>query len=69
MSPAACHLADWSTTPAACQAFRKGFADANDTRVSLAEINAFCPTLLVAGENEAKHRRQSGLARSGRTGR
>jgi pimeloyl-ACP methyl ester carboxylesterase len=36
------------------RAFRKGFADANDTRISLAEISAACPTLLVAGENETK---------------
>jgi pimeloyl-ACP methyl ester carboxylesterase len=36
------------------RAFRKGFADANDTRISRDEVMAVCPTLLVAGENETK---------------
>ena len=34
------------------QAFRRGFAHANDVRISRAEIAATCPTLLVAGERE-----------------
>lgn len=33
------------------RAFRRGFANANDTRISREEISAVCPTLLVA-ENE-----------------
>lgn len=36
------------------QAFRKGFADANDTRITRYETMAVCPTLLVAGENETQ---------------
>jgi pimeloyl-ACP methyl ester carboxylesterase len=36
------------------QAFRRGFADANDTRISPEEISAPCPTLLVAGQRELK---------------
>lgn len=36
------------------RAFRKGFAEANVTRISLAGISAVCPTLLVAGEAETK---------------
>ena len=36
------------------RAFRKGFADANDTRLTRAETMAVCPTLLVAGEKETK---------------
>lgn len=36
------------------RAFRRGFADANDTRISREEVTAQCPTLLVAGEREMK---------------
>lgn len=36
------------------QAFRRGFADANDVRLSHAEIEASSPTLLVAGETEIR---------------
>lgn len=36
------------------RAFRRGFADANDTRISQEEVSAPCPTLLVAGEREMK---------------
>jgi len=36
------------------RAFRHGFADANDTVISHAEIAADCPTLLVAGEAETR---------------
>lgn len=36
------------------RAFRRAFADANDTRITLGEIHTVCPTLLVAGENETK---------------
>lgn len=36
------------------RAFRRGFADANNTRITREEINAPCPTLLVAGEREMK---------------
>ena len=35
-------------------AFRRGFADANDTRITPEEVRAPCPTLLVAGERETK---------------
>lgn len=35
-------------------AFRRGFADANGTRLTPAELEASCPTLLVAGEREMK---------------
>jgi pimeloyl-ACP methyl ester carboxylesterase len=35
-------------------AFRRGFAHANDTRISPEELKASCPTLLVAGERETK---------------
>lgn len=36
------------------RAFRQGFADANDVRITPAEIAAPCPTLLVAGEKESR---------------
>lgn len=36
------------------RAFRRAFSDANDTRISAAEIAAPCPTLLLAGERETK---------------
>lgn len=36
------------------RAFRRGFADANDTVISRVEIAADCPTLLVAGEAETR---------------
>jgi pimeloyl-ACP methyl ester carboxylesterase len=36
------------------RAFRRGFAHANDTRISPAHLEAPCPTLLVAGERENK---------------
>lgn len=39
---------------ASTRAFRKGFADANDTRLTASELAAPCPTLLVAGELETK---------------
>jgi pimeloyl-ACP methyl ester carboxylesterase len=39
---------------AAPRAFRKGFAEANETRLTRAELEASCPTLLVAGEREMK---------------
>jgi hypothetical protein len=35
-------------------AFRRGFAEANTLRISPEEIEAPCPTLLVAGEGEIK---------------
>jgi pimeloyl-ACP methyl ester carboxylesterase len=36
------------------RAFRRGFAEANSLRISPEEIDAPCPTLLVAGEGEMK---------------
>ena len=36
------------------RAFRRGFAEANTLRISPEEIDAPCPTLLVAGEGEIK---------------
>jgi pimeloyl-ACP methyl ester carboxylesterase len=36
------------------RSFRRAFADANDIRISRAEIAAPCPTLLLAGERETK---------------
>jgi pimeloyl-ACP methyl ester carboxylesterase len=36
------------------RAFRRGFADANDTTISREELAAACPTLLVAGERETR---------------
>ena len=36
------------------RAFRRGFADANDVRMTAAELAAPCPTLLVAGEKEVR---------------
>jgi pimeloyl-ACP methyl ester carboxylesterase len=37
---------------ASSRAFARGFADANDTRLTQEELAASCPTLLVAGELE-----------------
>ena len=39
--------------------FRRAFADANDTRITPALLAASAPTLLVAGERELRHVRQS----------
>jgi pimeloyl-ACP methyl ester carboxylesterase len=41
------------------RSFRRAFADANDTRLTAALLAAPCPTLLVAGERELRHVRQS----------
>lgn len=35
-------------------AFRRGFAEANSTRITATQLEAPCPTLLVAGEFETK---------------
>jgi hypothetical protein len=40
-------------------AFLKSLADARGTRVSLSEVRAACPTLLVAGEKETAVRRSN----------
>jgi pimeloyl-ACP methyl ester carboxylesterase len=39
--------------------FRRAFAHANETRITNALLAAPCPTLLVAGERELRHVRQS----------
>jgi pimeloyl-ACP methyl ester carboxylesterase len=44
------------------RAFRRAFADANNTRISAGEVAASCPTLLVAGEREPKAVRASNAA-------
>jgi pimeloyl-ACP methyl ester carboxylesterase len=41
------------------RSFRRAFADANDTRITPGLLAAPCPTLLVAGERELRHVRQS----------
>lgn len=44
------------------RAFRRAFADANDTTITQAEIDSPSPTLLVAGESESKELRASNSA-------
>jgi pimeloyl-ACP methyl ester carboxylesterase len=44
------------------RAFRRAFADGNGARISSQEVSAPCPTLLVAGEREAKAVRTSNAA-------
>jgi hypothetical protein len=44
------------------RAFRRAFADGNGARISCQEVGAPCPTLLVAGEREAKAVRASNAA-------
>jgi pimeloyl-ACP methyl ester carboxylesterase len=41
------------------RSFRRAFADANEARITPALLAAPCPTLLVAGERELRHVRQS----------
>jgi pimeloyl-ACP methyl ester carboxylesterase len=41
------------------RSFRRAFADANDIRITPGLLAAPCPTLLVAGERELRHVRQS----------
>jgi pimeloyl-ACP methyl ester carboxylesterase len=47
---------------ASTRAFRRGFADANDTRLTPEELAAPCPTLLVAGEREPVRPSNAALA-------
>jgi uncharacterized membrane protein YphA (DoxX/SURF4 family) len=44
------------------RAFRRAFADGNGVRISSQEVSAPCPTLLVAGEREAKAVRAANAA-------
>jgi alpha-beta hydrolase superfamily lysophospholipase len=50
------------TRAAAPRAFRRAFADANNTRISAGEVAASRPTLLVAGEREPTAVRASNAA-------
>lgn len=47
---------------ASTRAFRRGFADANDTRLTGEELAAPCPTLPVAGEREPVRASNAALA-------
>ena len=47
------------------RAFRRAFADANGATISMEEVRAPCPTLLVAGEREPQALRASNAALAG----